>query len=156
MMNTLRKYKNKILWGSALTLIISVTIYINWPHGKSYTDRLPAIDSVYLSRLLKTCGDCPFQVRSYDTITGQEAEKFAQLWRKVYFYNAPSECSENLDDYIYELKFYRQGKLMVQVRFGKRCENLEFVEPKIEKKVGFSRQGYRGVTFTDYVISKLS
>ena len=139
------KHKNKWLWALVLSLFCSITLYINWPHGKPYTDGLPSVDKVILFRMSKQCDSCPLKPDLDVTRTGKEAEDFAHLWRKLYFNNRPTFCSEIR--YGYELKFYRQEQLLVHVRFGESCESLEFLAPKLEKNIGFSSQGYRGTAF---------
>lgn len=117
-----------------------------------HTHNLPEVDKVELFKLKKRGDLWTGEFTAQKTVVQNEAEKVAQLWRKQYFDPVSPICHNPG----YAIKFYNQDKLLVYATLCWECDNIEFLTPKLEKRVGFDGGGIKGQELLRYLEATLA
>jgi hypothetical protein len=116
------------------------------------THNLAPVDKVELFKLKKRGDVWTGEFVAEKTVEGKEAEKAAQLWRKQSFVSYSPSCHNPG----YAIKFYNRDKLLVYATLCWDCDNIEFLTPKLEKRVGFKGRGIKGREFLKYLENTLA
>src|SRR6185369_4163963 len=89
------------------------------------TTKLPAIDKVELQ---KVSGEFSIdKVLATKTLQGREAQRAARLWRSQRYGGRDYACHLP----VYAIKFFSGGKLIAYASVCWECDNLVFIEPKL-------------------------
>jgi hypothetical protein len=105
----------------------------------SQTRNLPQVDKVELFKLKKQGDIWTGEFSAQKTVVRNEAEMVAELWRKQSFDSDDAICHNPG----YAIKFYNRDKLLVYATLCWDCDNIEFLTPKLEKRVGFDGGGIK-------------
>jgi hypothetical protein len=116
------------------------------------TSGLPQVDKVELFQLEKKGDLWTGKYTAQKTLIGPATELVAQLWRNQSFADDSPICHNPG----YEIKFYRQNKLLVDATLCWDCDNLEFLTPKLNDFVGFDGKGRQGQELLNYLENTLS
>ena len=134
-----------------LSILVSTLCGCSRPAGTPQTGALPRIDKTELLRLAKHGDLWNGEIEAQTTLTGNDAEVAAQLWRAQSF-SAESPICHNPG---YAIKFYDHEVLLVYATLCWECDNIEFLTPQIGKYVGFDAQGIKGKELLKFLEDKL-
>jgi hypothetical protein len=117
---------------------------------RPYTNDLPRIDKVELLKL-RVAEYGSGGILATKTLTGQEAQKVASLWRRQTYRNILIDCHNPA----FGLRFYSGEKLLVHANICWDCDNISFETPEFistlyfegRRKVGQQLLGVFRVAF---------
>jgi hypothetical protein len=142
--------KRKITFLASLSLIAIFGIaffvfgqsrdYQGNAEAKPFTRDLPNIDKIELLKLEKKGDLWTGEIEASKTIEGDEAQKFAKLWRQQNYEPISAICHLPA----YAVKFYAKDKLLTYATLCWDCNNIGFEEPKLNKTQGFDGDGRKG------------
>jgi hypothetical protein len=136
------------IWAS----LLSFGIFFSGCVPAAQTRNLPQVDKVELFKLKKRGDIWTGEFTAQKTVVQNEAEKVAQLWRKQSFDSDDVICHNPG----YAIKFYNRDKLLVYATLCWGCDNIEFLTPKLEKRVGFDAEGIKGQELLKYIEATLA
>ena len=123
-----------------LAMTALLVISCGTPPSTSYTGNLPSVDKVELFKLKKHGDLWRGEIEAQKVIIDADVQAIAELWRNQ-SYSSDSAICHNPG---YGIKFYSQNQIVVYATLCWECNNIEFLNPKVENYVGFAGKSSQG------------
>lgn len=134
---------------AVLFLLVPVVAATGWrvpANLRPVTIRLPKVDRVTLYKIKPKSERDPRPSGEYEaekTLTGEDAEAVAALWRGLGFGPNPSKCHIPR----HEIRFFQGKRVVATAAVCFECENLTFPAVKDSETLGFDPKSPKGAAF---------
>lgn len=143
------RFSKPALAAFALIFLIVPAIAAGWrvpANLRPVTVNLPKVDRVTLYKVKPKSERDPRPSREYEaekTLTGEDAEKVAALWRGLEFGPNPSKCHIPR----HEIRFFQGNRVVATAAVCFECENLTFPAIKDSETLGFDPKSSKATAF---------